>query len=228
VAEQQVIAPLTTAEFRNLAGRAGRPGAARGIEGMTLVALPKQISSTAAGSRATQQRQRAELAGDYERLRASLLIEEQDADNVDSPLALLLNRISDRARVLLGITPEAFLDWLAVTAPGGVSPEAGTGATDGAARLADAMDELDAILLAALEEVAGINGAAAPRAGIEAQLAALWRTTFTAVATAQQAWLEHAFIRRGVGIVETRRGDCLRGLPRHDGTRDHRQGRSVR
>src|SRR3546814_13341848 len=40
VAEQQVVTPLPTTAIRNLAGRAGRPGAAKGIEGMTLVAIP--------------------------------------------------------------------------------------------------------------------------------------------------------------------------------------------
>src|SRR5439155_16460829 len=98
--EQQIVTPLSTAEFRNLAGRAGRPGAARGIEGMTLVAIPMQISTTAAAQRATQRTQRAALAADYERLRQALVIEERDADEVPSPLALLLNRIWERANPL--------------------------------------------------------------------------------------------------------------------------------
>jgi replicative superfamily II helicase len=59
--EQQVVSPLSTAEFRNLAGRAGRPGAARGIEGMTLVAIPIQISTTANSFRAIQRNQLREL-----------------------------------------------------------------------------------------------------------------------------------------------------------------------
>ncbi len=202
VEEQQVIAPLTTAEFRNLAGRAGRPGSARGIEGMTLIALPTQISTTAAAGRANQRRQRAELHSDYDRLRESLVIEERDADEVPSPLALLLNNISDRAYRLLEIAPATFLDWLETTAPTVVSPEAGTGASSGVARLADAMDELDTILLTSLEEIALFENVAMTRARAEAQLAALWRTTFTAVATTQEAWLEHAFVRRGVGIIE--------------------------
>ena len=46
--QAQIIAPLSTSEFRNLAGRAGRPGAARGLEGMTLIALPTNVSATAA------------------------------------------------------------------------------------------------------------------------------------------------------------------------------------
>lgn len=202
VEEQQVITPLTTAEFRNLAGRAGRPGAARGIEGMTLIAIPTQISTTAEAGKATQRRQRAELHTDYDRLRASLVIEERAADEVSCPLALLLNNILERAHRILGVVPAAFLDWLETTAPTVVSPDAGTGASSGAARLADSMDELDAILLTSLEELARVEDVAMTRARAEAQLVALWRTTFTAVATAQEAWLEHAFVRRGAGIIE--------------------------
>lgn len=202
VEEQQVATPLTTSEFRNLAGRAGRPGAGRGGEGMTLVALPTRTSTTAKANRATQRRQRAELAADYDRLVASLVIEEFDADAVPSPLALLLNRIREHARRLLGVTPDDFVGWLERTAPATVSPSAGTGANDAITRLADAMDELDAILLAALEEIAQIEEADMTRAGAEAMLVKLWRATFTAVANAQEAWLEEAFVRRGAGIIQ--------------------------
>jgi hypothetical protein len=202
VGEQQVISPLTTAEFRNLAGRAGRPGATRGIEGMTLIALPTQVSTTATKGKATQRRQRAELSADYDRLRDSLVIEEGDAADLPSPLALLLNRIWERANGLLGVPPDAFLDWLERTAPTVVSADAGTGASNGAARLADAMDELDAILLTSIEEIASFDEAAMTPARAEAQLVSLWQNTFTAVAAAQETWLEQAFVRRGAGIIE--------------------------
>ena len=202
VEEEQVVSPLTTSEFRNLAGRAGRPGAARGIEGMTLVALPTRNSSTAAGQQAVQNRQRAALTEDYERLRAALVIEERAPDDVASPLSMLLNRIWERAHALLGVTPADFLVWLEATAPAMVSGDVGTGATTGPARLADAMDELDALLLTTLEEVARAEEVDMTRASAETHLAELWRTTFTAVATAEEAWLEQAFIRRGAGLVE--------------------------
>ena len=73
VKEEPIIAPFSTSEFRNLAGRAGRPGAARGIEGMTLVALPTRISTTAPSmepraSRPVQERQLREWTADYEDL----------------------------------------------------------------------------------------------------------------------------------------------------------------
>ncbi|GBH32727.1 DEAD/DEAH box helicase [Sphingobium xenophagum] len=207
VEEQPIIAPFSTSEFRNLAGRAGRPGAARGIEGMTLVALPTRISTTATSmkpkaSKPVQERQLREWAADYEDLTRRLLAEEQEADAAESPLALLLTRIWRKANELLGIAPDAFMDWLERTAPGAVSGEAGTGASDPTSRLADAMDELDGVLLTALAESERDDDAAMTPARAEEQLRALWARTFTAVATAQEAWLEAAFIRRGSGIIQ--------------------------
>lgn len=203
VTQNQIVAPLSTAEFRNLAGRAGRPGAAKGIEGMTLVALPTQVSSTAQATIPVQRRQLRELQTDYDRLRASLLIEEMDADEAESPLALLLHAIRDRAERLLGVDPDDFLDWLERVLPVDISDEAGEGAIDSHSRFADTLDELDGVLLTAIEEVARADGAdiTAPRA--EAHLVALWRTTFTAAAAAQEVWLEQAFVKRGRAIVET-------------------------
>ncbi|MBE7731153.1 DEAD/DEAH box helicase [Komagataeibacter sp. FXV3] len=201
--EESIVKRLSTSEFRNLAGRAGRPGAARGIEGMTLVALPKAISATGNGQLQTQRRQMRERAEDYDTLRRQLLIEQQDADVVDSPLALLLDCIWTQANRLLGIRPDDFLDWLEKTAPGDVSDDAGTGSTDSHARLADVMDELDGVVLTALEEVVLIEQADMTPARAEAALRALWATTFTAVSAARAALLEAAFIRRGVGMIET-------------------------
>lgn len=202
VAEAPIVAPLTSAEFRNLAGRAGRPGSSRGIEGMTLVALPRQVATTAAATRRVQQRQQRELEQDYDLLRETLVIEERDADAVASPLALLLNRIWDQAYRLLGISPDNFIDWLEKTAPAMVSANAGTGASDGRSRLADAMDELDGLLLTAIEEVARLDEAPISRARAEERLADVWRRSFTAAAAVQEAWLEQAFVRRGAGVVE--------------------------
>jgi len=201
VAEQQVVAPLLTSEFRNLSGRAGRPGAARGIEGMTLIALPTQVSSTATAIIPTQNFQRRELAADYDRLRVSYLAEENELDEVVSPLALLLHAIWDRAGRLLGVRPGDFLDWLEATHPTQISANAGEGRADSRARLADTLDELDSVVLTALEEVARVEAVPMSRARAEAHLADLWRSTFTSVAAVQEAWLEQAFIRRGEAIV---------------------------
>jgi hypothetical protein len=55
---------------------------------------------------------------------------------------------------VLGIDPDDFLDWLESTVPTDISEEAGEDAADRRSRLADAVDELDGILLTAIEEIA--------------------------------------------------------------------------
>lgn len=201
--QTQVVSPLSTAEFRNLAGRAGRPGASKGIEGMTIVALPTQVSSTAAGTIPTQRTQLRELQRDYERLRTSLLLEERDTGSVESPLASLLVAIRERAFRVLGVNPGAFVVWLEQALPAAISDEAGEGATDAQSRLADSLDELDGVLLTAIEELSRAEEAEVSGAEAEAHLIDLWQRTFTSVAAIQEAWLRQAFIARGRAIVET-------------------------
>src|SRR3546814_2155643 len=136
-------------------------------------------------------------------MREALLIEEAEAGEVESPLALLLWTIRERAIRVLGIEPDDFLDWLESTAPTEISDDAGEDAADRRSRLADAVDELDGMLLTAIEEIPKAEGQEMTPARAEEQLARLWSTTFSAVAAEQEAWLEEAFVQRGRGIVET-------------------------
>jgi hypothetical protein len=197
------VTPMSIAEFRNLSGRAGRPGASRGIEGLTLIAIPTRISTRADNMVAVQRVQRRQLQADYDALRENLLVDERDIDRPPSPLGLLLTTLRDRARTLLGVVPANFSQWLEAALPTDISSEAGQGATAPAARLADSLDEMDSILIAALEELSGVDAAVSSPAEVEAILAGVWVKTFTAVASASEAWMEQAFIVRGRGIVET-------------------------
>jgi hypothetical protein len=132
-----------------------------------------------------------------------LAAEETRQTRVGSPLALLLNTIAHRARDLLGIrSADAFFAWLETATPEAVSPLAGTAATSPDARLADSLDELDGVLLAAVEEFGRAMDGGTDGAATEAFLVDLWGRTFTRVAAAQEEWLEQAFIRRGRAIVE--------------------------
>lgn len=202
VEQRPVVTPFTPAEFRNLAGRAGRPGATKGMEGITLVALPTKIVTTAPKQKATQRSQRDGLREDYDNLREALRDDELASDATLSPLVMLLEELRAKARSVLGIRgTNAFLNWLDEITPGALSDDAGKGAYDGRSRLADTVDELDAFVMTALEELKTIDETM-DAVGAEAALAQLWQKTFSFAATAQEEWLESAIIRRGRAIVE--------------------------
>lgn len=197
-----VETPMSTAEFRNLSGRAGRPGASKGMEGLTLVAIPRRPSTTAPRQIPVHRRQIASLRADYNGLRRRLIEEEAENVDVESPLALLLHSIADRVRDLFGLENEDFLDWLEAAIPPEISDEAGSADTTEESRLADSVDELDGVLLSALEEIErlreeGLTGPEAERVLID-----LWRKTFSAYAAAQEEWLERAFVRRGRAVID--------------------------
>lgn len=200
--ERQVENRMSSAEFRNLAGRAGRPGAGNGLEGVTLIPIPARPSTTAQGSLRTQRRQIAVMEENWRLLRQSLLAEELEQFDIDSPLALLISGIAERARELLDIDGEEFLTWLEAALPPEVSPNAGRASEDELARLADSIDELDGVLLSALEELQRVDDAGLEGAAAEEVLSDIWSRTFTVYAAAQEEWMEAAFIRRGRAVLE--------------------------
>jgi len=201
--ERRVEHPMTTAEFRNLAGRAGRPGAAKGMEGMTLVAIPVGVSTTANGQMPTQRNQARARRAEYDRLLNQLTVEAAGGGEHHSPLSVLLRSICTRAYQLGLAAPENFFDWLGAIAPQAVSLQAGTVSSSEGARLADSIDELDGIILAAIEEVQQIQPANLTLAQVEEALARVWQNTFARVASAYENWMEDAFIQRGRGVVST-------------------------
>jgi len=200
--KRQVVNPLSTAEFRNLAGRAGRPGAGNGLEGITLVPIPSRPSSTAISSLRKQPRQIEQMKNDWRTLKRSLLAEEIEHPNIDGPLALLLKGIAKKAHDLLNLNGDDFLDWLEEVTPPDISEEAGRASVNKMARLADSVDELDGVLLSAIEELQRIDTTEIEGVEAEVALSAIWRRTFTIFAASQEEWMEAAFIRRGQAILE--------------------------
>ena len=181
---------MSTAEFRNLAGRAGRPGAAESIEGITLVAVPEAPSTTAPGQRNEQLNQIQRAAQDYNNLLGRLQAE--DAGGV-----------WQKAAAQLGLqTLEQFLAWLEATLPEAAGANLGVGSRTMADQLGDSLDELDGFLLAASEELTRIDLVGLDGARTEAFLRTLWQRTFARVAAAEEAWLEASFIKRGRAFVE--------------------------
>jgi len=202
VEERQVVNRMSTAEFRNLAGRAGRPGAGKGMEGITLVPIPSRPSTTAPSMLRNQRRQIKQMEDDWQVLRQSLLSEEIEEPEIDGPLGLLLDGIAARAHDLLGIGDDYFLDWLEKVTPSEISEEAGCASLDEKARLADSVDELDNVLLSSIEELQRIDSSDLQGANAEAALSDIWKKTFTVFAAVQEEWMEKAFIRRGKALLE--------------------------
>lgn len=199
---QPVVVPMSTAEFRNLAGRAGRPGAAQSIEGITLVAVPEAISSTAPTKRRIQQRQMRARSAEYDNLLFRLRADEE-VGGAGSPLAVLLRSIANRAMTQFGLqTEEQFLTWLEATLPEGAGANLGVASRTPHDLLGDSLDELDGFLLAAIEELARFEQAEVNGPRAEAYLRDLWQRTFAQVAAAEEAWLERSFIKRGRAFVE--------------------------
>ncbi|MHC2401680.1 hypothetical protein ACVMGC_006224 [Bradyrhizobium barranii subsp. barranii] len=193
---------MSTAEFRNLAGRAGRPGAAESIEGMTLVMLPEAVSTTAPGQRAEQSKQVRRAAQDYGDLLGRLQAED-DGGEVNSPLVILLRSIAQRASVQFGLrSEEQFLSWLEATLPEGAGANLGGVSRTPADQLGDSLDELDGFLLAATEELRGVEFTGMDGARAETVLRDLWQRTFAKVTAAEEAWLERSFVKRGRAFVE--------------------------
>jgi len=193
---------LSSAEFRNLAGRAGRPGAAKGMEGMLLVGLPTSPSTTANGPRNTQRRQVIARRSEYDEMMRKLA--EEDDGAISAPLELLITAIRALAETHLNLgDDDAFLEWLEITAPSEISDEVGLGATDDKARIADSVDELDGFLLSIFAEIKDANVEDYSVAELEGFLSSIWRRTFSAVTAHQEELLERAFITRGKGAVAT-------------------------
>jgi len=208
VAQRSTLSPLSVAEFRNLAGRAGRPGATKGMEGMTLVAIPTQPSTTASAQLTLQRRQIREMRSHYGNLLDALGEDDQSGEEVLSPMALLLEMIAERAGRLLGLRGERFIEWLEVTGPGDISDQAGMSQTDERARFADSLDELDGILLTAIEELTLAEEQQHSDAEMEALLRRVWQRSFSHAVATQEAWLEQAFVRRGQGLIDNLYSDA--------------------
>lgn len=199
-----IVVPFSTSEFRNLAGRAGRPGAAEGMEGMTLIGLPQSEVSTAGTAIPIQRRQVAAMASDYADMLSRLAAETALDAQVVSPLALLLQLIARHLRQLYQIQPgDQMIAWLSAILPEQITTAVGTSAATAHAQLADSLDELDSVLLAAVEELGQTMATVPDGATAEVFLRSLWSRSFAHVAAVQEAWLEQAFIHRGRSLIET-------------------------
>lgn len=184
---------LSAAEFLNLAGRAGRPGTSG--EGMTLVALPVEVTATtSATERLRRQSDVQKHADRFKRLLASI---ENSATGVAAPSSPLARLISLLRDLWLKTTPAGseadFLGWLeTANQPAVATPPDGPNA-----ELAEAVDSLDLMLLAAISELENLRGTTLAPAELEAHLQRVWSSSFAHFAESETGRMEAIFLRRG-------------------------------
>jgi hypothetical protein len=188
--------PLTASEFKNLAGRAGRPGTR--AEGMTLIAVPQEPSSKARGKQKLLKKQLRKLNNQYEVLIESLE-RPQPSLLPTSPFKLLISRIVEMVSSLLGVHSESqqVEEWLEKTA----LPDDDADLPDEMMHLFSALDSLDQILLSSIVEAEQEKQDIA-YAEIEARLKHIWSNTFARYVADNQASLERIFVKRGL-VLQT-------------------------
>ena len=194
---------MSVSEFPQSRWPGGTSGSEQWNGGHHLVAIRGDLPQLRADKSPPNKTQIRDLRNDYIALRRALLAEELEGADINSPLALLMNSIAERALDIFGVEGDEFLEWLETAVPPEISEDAGRAATTDAGRLADSVDELDGVLLSALEELGRLRAEGLEGAAAEAALADLWGRTFSAYAAVQEDWLERAFIRRGRAILDT-------------------------
>jgi hypothetical protein len=187
VSENSLI-NFSSSEFKNLVGRAGRPGFA--TEGRSLVLLPEQPSDQSERS----------IHNLYFSLVNDLKIRQSDTSgNAISPLAELINHLQGQWRKLLPNGSDAdFMTWLEQTAP--ITAQSRNEAEEGAI---ESLDSLDNVLLAAIVEVEQIAAHEMEPNDLEAELRRLWKQTYAYYASQNQAQLQEFFIHRGKALKST-------------------------
>jgi hypothetical protein len=175
-------------EFKNLVGRAGRPGFA--TEGRSLVLLPEQPSGST-------ERNIREL---YFSLISDLQDQQADTNNgAISPLAELINHLRDQWQKLVPNGSNAdFLKWLELTAP--ITAQTTSETEEGAI---GSLDSLDNVLLAAIVEVEQISAGEMELNELESELRRLWQQTYAYYASQNQAQLQEFFVHRGKALKST-------------------------
>lgn len=188
---------ISTPEFLNLAGRAGRPGA--GVEGITLIALAAEpTSKSGTASFKSQEKRIRQDQARFNGLIHSVTHASVSPATASSPLSHLLNILWKTWSQLAGTNDRtAFLNWLEATDPATLPAIA-----NGWSEVADALDSLDMLLVSAVEEAERLRESSLTGADLEAYVRLLWSHTYARFAAQETDWLERIFVTRAIGVIE--------------------------
>lgn len=180
--------PLPVSEFKNLVGRAGRPG--WGTEGRTLVFLESRPSDY------SSQTARKNYKTIIDRITQEQL--PKDGATESSPLGALMTYIAKKWVQISGSRSQAkFMEWLEKTAPL-------TDSVEGDERdLQEALDSLDGYLLSIIVEQEAMSDEEMSKSDLENHLIDVWRKTYAYYVMKNKEFWENVFVTRGSAIRES-------------------------
>jgi hypothetical protein len=181
--------PLTSREFGNLVGRAGRPGVS--TEGRALVLL---FPNSGHHNHMLARRTYSGLVSDLARRSTR----EEGTSTALSPLAQLLGAIWAQWCILAGSDKaEEFYHWLEETAPLDAIPDE-EGKVPGAV---NTLDTLDSIILSALVEVEQLSREELSTTELESRLQRIWKRSYACCAVGDPSAFEAMFLHRGHALL---------------------------
>lgn len=189
---------LSIKEFKNLIGRAGRPGVSQKFEGLAILCVPEEPVTSSRKKRDIYQQnsQIKNLKNHADSLIESFLSPAKLEPETDSSLSKLLEVIRLLSKNILNTeSDDIFLDWLEnVTVPSLKESE-----SQDIHLLAEGIDCLDQFLLSAIQETEIIREFDS-NVELEEQLKNLWNHTYANIVSVNKEKLEKIIKVRGEAL----------------------------
>ncbi len=183
--------PLSVREFKNLIGRAGRPG--RGTEGRALVLLPTERNAS----------ENKNAWSRYSTVLRGVIQGGAGADGMpgaQSSLSKLMRHIKDLWLQIPGTKRDLdFSAWLESTAPLELIDDG----LDPITMATEALDSLDGILLSAIVEAEQLEKSPLSITELEEQIKKIWKHSYARVALGTEGAFEGWFLLRGIALQQT-------------------------
>lgn len=182
---------LTPQEFKNLIGRAGRPGA--GTEGRSLVLL----SHRSDWSNKMAKKKYSSLIKNMQLEKTKL----EKESNHHSSMARLINIIAEKWEKLTGSQSSVeFMEWLEKTAPVDYESESHDQNT---VELIQYLDSLDFHLLSSIQEIEQLSDEEVSDDVLETKLINIWQSSFARYVEIREEDLSRYFVQRGLSLRAT-------------------------
>ncbi|WP_147803333.1 DEAD/DEAH box helicase [Alkalicoccus halolimnae] len=185
--------PISVNEFKNLVGRAGRPG--NGTEGRSLILLESSSKSIDYSSNNARSHY-GDIIRNY--LNVNEKFFEEEIIN-PSPIANLISFIRREWAVLTGSnSEEEFYQWLEECVP---SENEDIFEDKFELNVEKGLDTLDGIILSSIVEIESIEKSNLSKSNYEVMLKNIWKKTFAFFTSEQEEKLESVFLKRGNSLV---------------------------